>query len=222
MRVNENIILLDHVPMPAKSRSKKLPWVVGVGAAAVIAASTEVVPMVGAMLVAVAVLLLMGAIRPKEAYQAIDWRVLILLYSMLGLGMAMEDSGLSEYMATGLAKGCAAWVPEPMRPWVMLAVIYGATLLMTEMLSNNATVLMMAPIAMELAEVLAVDVRPFLIAVCIAASAGFMNPVAYQTHTYVYSVGGYRFKDFIKIGSGLSLIYWVIAVALIPRIWSFY
>lgn len=221
MRLNENIILLDHVPMLAKSRSKKLPWVVGVGVAAVIAASTDMVPMVGAMLVAVGVLLLMGAIRPKEAYQAIDWRVLILLYSMLGLGVAMEQSGLSEWMAAGMAKGCAYWVPESMRPWVMLAVIYGATLLMTELLSNNATVLMMAPIGIELAEALAVDVRPFLIAVCIAASAGFMNPIGYQTHTYVYSVGGYRFKDFLKIGSGLNLVYWVLTVALIPRIWSF-
>ena len=103
----------------------------------------------------------------------------------------------------------------------LLALVYLTTMLMTETLSNNATVVLMAPIALSLGDTLGVDPRPFVIATCIAASASFSTPIGYQTNTYVYGVGGYRFADFAKVGVPLNLLYFIASVLLIPWIWGF-
>jgi di/tricarboxylate transporter len=103
----------------------------------------------------------------------------------------------------------------------MLAVMYLTTSILTEMLSNNATIVLMAPIALSLSATLEVDARPFIVAACVAASASFTTPIGYQTNTYIYSVGGYRFSDFLKIGLPLNLLYFAFCMFLIPKIWSF-
>ena len=92
---------------------------------------------------------------------------------------------------------------------------------MTETLSNSATVVLMTPIALSLGPSLGVDPRPFVIATCIAASASFSTPIGYQTNTYVYGVGGYRFADFARVGLPLNALYFVVSILLIPRIWPF-
>jgi di/tricarboxylate transporter len=94
-------------------------------------------------------------------------------------------------------------------------------MVMTETLSNNATVVLMAPIALSIGETLMVDSRPFVIATCIAASASFSTPIGYQTNTYVYGVGGYKFLDFARIGLPLNIMYFVVSLLLIPLIWAF-
>ena len=102
---------------------------------------------------------------------------------------------------------------------LMLAVCYLSTAILTELLSNNATVVVMTPISIGLAQSLGVDPRPFIICTCIAASASFSTPIGYQTNTYVYSVGGYRFSDFLKVGIPLALLYFAGSLYLIPKIW---
>ena len=104
---------------------------------------------------------------------------------------------------------------------LILACLYLATSLLTEILSNNAAIVLMAPIGIQLGLTLGVDPRPFLIAACVASSASFSTPIGYQTNTYVYSVGGYRFADFIKIGLPLNIIYMLGTVTLVPVLWSF-
>ncbi len=104
---------------------------------------------------------------------------------------------------------------------MVLALFYLATMVMTETLSNNATVVLMAPLALSLGPELGVDPRPFVIAACIAASASFSTPIGYQTNTYVYGVGGYRFRDFTRAGLPLNAIYFLASVFLIPRLWAF-
>ena len=104
---------------------------------------------------------------------------------------------------------------------MILAALYLGTMVMTETLSNNATVVLMAPIALSLGPALGVDPRAFVVATCVAASASFSTPIGYQTNTYVYGVGGYRFSDFVKVGLPLNAIYFVVSVFLIPQIWRF-
>jgi di/tricarboxylate transporter len=103
----------------------------------------------------------------------------------------------------------------------MLACIYLVTMVLTEVLSNNAVAALMTPIAMGIAAASGIDPRPFVIAVCFAASAAFATPIGYQTNTYVYGIGGYRFKDFVKIGVPLNLICFIVAIYVIPRVWPF-
>jgi di/tricarboxylate transporter len=104
---------------------------------------------------------------------------------------------------------------------VILAMIYLLASLLTEMVTNNAVAILLTPIAISIAVSMDVDPRPFLVAIMFGASASFITPIGYQTNTYVYGAGGYRFGDFLKIGIPLNLILWVVAVLLIPKFWPF-
>ena len=174
-----------------------------------------------AAIVGVGIVLMSGVIRPKEAYGAVDWSILILIYGMLGLGTAMQSTGVSVHVAALLASLQDFNLPGIWNMVLILACLYIATSFLTEILSNNATVVLMTPIALQLGVTLGVDPRPFIVAVCIASSASFSTPIGYQTNTYVYSVGGYRFADFLRIGLPLNIIYLIGTVALVPFLWSF-
>lgn len=222
LRSSGNVLLLDKTPLTAKSMTAKQPWVLGVFAGIVGVAAFDMVPILGAVIIGVGLLLAIGALPIKDAYAAIDWRVLSLLYGMLGLGIAMEKSGFTDWFAHLSVHLAQEVFPVAWMPYVILAALYLGTMILTEVLSNNATIMLMGPIAINLAETLQLAPRPYVIAVCIASSAGFMIPTGYQTHTYVYGVGNYRFKDFLKIGWPLDVIYFVAAMWIVPRVWPLY
>ena len=215
LRRSEDILLLDKPRVPNQSSAHYLPWVIATVVSVVALATFNVMPIVLSTLLGCCVLLLMGVINPQDGYRAIDWSILALIYGMLGLGQAMETSG-----ATDLISGLI--ISVEMHPWVVLFIIYFVTSVFTETLSNNATVVVMAPLAIAIANGIGVDPRPFLIATCVASSASFSTPIGYQTNTYVYSVGGYRFSDFTKVGVPLNLLYLVVTCSLVPLIWPFY
>ncbi len=179
------------------------------------------VPIHYAAMVGALALLWLKIVTPREAYASIDWQVLLMLYGLLGLGMAMQSTGTAAWLAKGIVDVTEGFVAPENLPIVLLWLIFLLTLCLTEVLSNNATAVMMIPIVIKLAHTLGVDSRPFIIAVTVAASTAFALPMGYQTHLMVYGPGGYKFIDFLKVGIPLNVICWVISCTLIPLIWSF-
>jgi di/tricarboxylate transporter len=162
-------------------------------------------------------LVLLRCLDPDEAYAAIDWRVIVLLAGVFPLGIAMRDSGLAAWIVDHTLAPLGAF-----GPLAALAALYLVTAALTEMMSNNAAAVLLTPIALGTAESLGVDAKPLLIAVMFAASTAFATPVGYQTNTMVYSAGGYRFTDFVRIGLPLNAIFFVLAVVFIPRYFPFH
>lgn len=172
-------------------------------------------PISVAALTGALLMILIGCLKSDEAIQSIDWRLLIMLGSMLGLGMAMETTGTARWLTNFVG------VLGNFGPVVALSGFYLLTSLLTEVMSNNATAVLMTPLAIEAAAALGVDARPFLFAVAYAASASFMTPIGYQTNTMVFGVGQYQFSDFVRVGLPLNLLFWILATLLIPRFWAF-
>ncbi len=223
LRKSEDLVLLDGATASLNEKTSKAPIVLCVIAGIVGLATFEVMPIVASALIGVAVLFATGCIKPKEGYASVEWNILVLIYGMLTLGLAMKTSGASSLIAEGLSMGVLSHAPEEWRFFLLLAALYLTTAVLTEILSNTATIVIMAPIALELAQSIdltAADARAFLVATCVAASASFTTPIGYQTNTYVYSVGGYRFRDFVKIGLPLNLLYFFSSVFLIGYFWG--
>ncbi len=173
-------------------------------------------PIVASALLGCVVLVVSGVLKADEAYSAIDWRVIVLLAGVLPLGIALQKSGGADWVAQQ-----AMDLFGNHGPLLTLALIYLLTAVMTEVMSNNAAAVLVVPVAIASAEAMGVDAKPFLVAVAFAASTSFATPVGYQTNTMVYTAGGYRFSDFPKIGLPLNLLFWVMAIVLIPRYFPF-
>ncbi len=197
-------------------RQGKLLLALAIVAGTVAAATLGVLPIVGSAILGAILLVLTRCLTLDEAYQAIEWRIVFLLGGILPLGLALETTGAARLLSALLVDTLGAWGPV-----ALVSAFYLLTSLLTEMMSNNATAALLAPIAISTAAALGVDARPFLMAVTFAASASFMTPVGYQTNTMIYGPGHYRFADFLRVGAPLNLLFWLLATLLIPRFWSF-
>lgn len=189
---------------------------IGIMIAVIALSAFEVMPIVASSLLGCVALVVLRTLRPEQAYGGIDWRVIMLLAGVLPLGIALQKSGGAEWVANG-----ALSMIGNDNPVMTLAVIYLLTSVMTEMMSNNASAVLITPIAIATAEAMGVDSKPFLIAVAFAASTSFATPVGYQTNTMVYAAGGYRFADFMKVGIPLNILFFLAAIFLIPRYFPF-
>lgn len=221
LRTSEDILLLDRPHVPATTNRGKMPLVLGTIAAVVLTASLTPIPIVMAVTIGVVFLFLTGCLKTKEGYAAVQWNLLFLIFGMLAMGIAMEETGTALYLATKMVSVVESFVTPVWQPLVMLACVYLITTILTEILTNNAAAVLIAVISFGIAESLGVSVRPFLIAVAVAASASFATPIGYQTNTYVYGVGGYKFTDFFKIGIPLNILYFVGSMIIIPLVWAF-
>ena len=159
-------------------------------------------------------IVLSKCISMEEAYAAIEWNVLFLLAGMLALSIAMEKTGTSAMLAGGIVDVFGA-----MGPRALVAAFFGATMLLTSVMSNQATVALLIPVAITTAYSIDANPRTFIFAVMFAASSSFMTPVGYQTNTMIYGPGQYTFNDFLRVGTPLSLIFWVLGTLLIPWFW---
>ncbi len=211
-------------------KSIKISWAILIGVILVVSITDFLsrmysgipdIPIHYASVVGALCLLWLKILTPREAYASIDWQVLLMLYGLLGLGMAMQNSGTALWLAERLVDMTRHHVSPELLPYVMLWVIYFFTLLLTEVLSNNATAVMLVPIVVGLANELGVDFRPFIITITIAASCAFALPMGYQTHMMVYGPGGYKFSDYLRIGIPLNILIWVLTSLLVPLIWNF-
>jgi di/tricarboxylate transporter len=221
LRNSDDLMLFDRARVPTKPRFYQMGLVVAVIATVVTLAAREIVPIeVGA--VAGCVIVCLGrALKTSDAYSSIDWNIIFLIFGMLAMGLAMEDSGAAAWLATSMVRIVTGLVAPEHQALVMLACFYLITTTLTEILSNNAIAALMAPLALTTAATMGIDPRPFIVAVAFAASASFATPIGYQTNTYVYGVGGYRFSDFLRIGIPLNVLSFIIALVGIPMIWSF-
>lgn len=176
--------------------------------------TTGIVPtLVGAALIAVA-MVATGCLSAGEARQSIELQVLVTIAASFGIGTALEESGAAKAIASQLVHATAV-----LGPVAALACVYLLTSLMTELITNNATAVLLFPICVQTAKLMDADPRPFLIALTFAASASLVTPIGYQTNMMVYGPGGYRFTDFIRVGAPLHLILFTVATFLIPVIW---
>ncbi len=214
-RMSQELELVElSAPTELPYRRRHAPLVIGALALVVILSAVGVAPIFALAAVAVALVLITRCIDAEEAFAAVDGRLLVLIFSMLGIGAGLQESG-----AVALIAGAIAPKLQTLSPFFIVWAIFLLTSVLTEMVSNNAVAVVVTPIAVALAHTLGIDPRPLVVAVMVAASASFATPIGYQTNTLVYGPGGYSFTDFMKIGIPLNLSIGVLASLLIPYFW---
>jgi len=183
-------------------------------------AALGILPILTGALIGMILLLVLRVVTTNEAYHSINWQVIILIAALIPIGIVIQESGAAKLIASML-NYIANMASVESRPFVMLSLIYLVTIILTELASNAATAIIMTPIAISAAAQLGLDSRPFIFAVCFAASASFITPIGYQTNLMVYGPGGYKFSDYLKVGLPLALTFWLMGTFLIPVIWPF-
>jgi di/tricarboxylate transporter len=182
-----------------------------VGAAALNLTSILISSMIGCLL-----LVMTSILKPKEAYDAIEWKVIFMMAGVLSMGTALEKTGGADIISDFVFR-----MSGGLDPRITLSLIFLTTFLSTNVLSSKATAALMAPIVIALAAAMQLSEKPFLIAVMFACSLTFMTPVSYPTNTMVYAPGGYKFNDFLRVGTPLNLIIWIAASFIIPYFFPF-
>lgn len=216
MRQDKNFIILSERQAPVP-KGWRAPFALLTMALVVALPALGLLPIAVAALLGAVAMVLAGCLAIDEMYERIDWQIVFLMAGLLPLGIAMSSSGAAQF----IVDHSIGQVRE-LGPHVVLAVLYLMALLLGEMMSNSAAAVLLTPIGISTAHMMGTDSTPFLIAVTFSASTSFLTPVGYQTNTMVYSAGGYRFSDFIKVGLPLNMIFWVLGVALIPVFWPFF
>lgn len=198
-------------PSAQPFRRNHAPIAIAVMVALVALSALGVAPLFALAVLAVVVVLTTGCIDAEEAFASVDGRLLTLIFSMLAIGVALENTGAVSMIVGGIAP-LLADLPPPLVIWV----IYLLTSVLTELVSNNAVAVVITPVAIGLAQAIGIDPRPLVVAVMIAASASFATPIGYQTNTLVFGPGGYQFTDFLRAGVPLNLSLGVLSAVLIP------
>lgn len=179
-------------------------------------AALGMVPVAAAAFGGAVLLIMLKVITADEAYQGLRPEILMLIAGMVVLGIALEASGLAGEVTRALVGSL-----NSLEPFVALLMLYGVTLLLTEILSNATVAVLVTPVAVALADTLAVNPRPFLVAVMMAGSAAFATPFGYQTNTLVFQIGNYRYLDFVRIGLPLNILTWIVGSLAIPYFFPF-
>lgn len=195
---------------PATEKSG-VAWSVLIGMVGLV--TSGILSMFEASLLAAGAMIVTGCCGPQVAKDNIDWGVLIVIASSIGLGNTLEITGTAKSLATAILE-FASDNPE----WVLVAT-YLATTLLTEIINNNSAAVLIFPIAMSLANSLGLNYLPFAITIMMAASASFATPIGYQTNLMIYGPGQYKFTDFTRVGAPLNLLLGVVTVLIVPYVW---
>jgi len=215
IRMGTDFIIIEDVHHEIVHK-KKARWAAAIFVALVAAATTGLADIMVCALTGVFLMVLTGCLQLRDSYRTLQGDVLLLIVGMIALGAAMEKTGASQFYAQSflsLFKGAG--------PIVVLGGIMLLTSIGTQLLSNNATAVLLLPVAVSTALSLGVNPKPFIIAVCFGASACFASPIGYQTNLLVYGPGNYRFSDYLKLGIPLNLLVIIMGTLLIPVFWPF-
>jgi di/tricarboxylate transporter len=194
---------------------RRAPLALAILAALIANAIFAVLPLFESVAIAAALMIATRCVTTRVATQSIDYPTIVSIAASFALGAALTQSGAAKYLSD--------WVSMFSHGDAFLALvfIYVATVLVTEVITNNAAGVVMFPIAISVAAVTGSDPRPFVIAVMVGASAGFVTPIGYQTNMMVYGPGGYRFMDFVRYGLPLSILTGIVTLTIVPRVWPF-
>ncbi len=213
-RIKRDFIIIYKETTKDYKKSKMITSL-GIMAMVIALAVFEFLPIVVSALIGVLAMVITGCIKPNQIYQAIDWKVIMLLAGLIPLGIAMEKTGTAEYIAIKLLN-----LTSDLPVIVILGIFYLFTALLTQLISNNASVVLMLPIVVDVANKLGANPFAFILAVTFAASNPFLTPVGYQTNLMVYGPGNYKFIDFSKVGAPLQIILTIVTPLLISIFWG--
>ena len=180
----------------------------------VVLSALDLAPIMALAAVAVALILITRCVDPDEALGFVDGRLMAMIFAMIAVGEGLDHSGAVNLIVGGVSP----WL-HTLSPFVLILAVYVFGVILTEFLSNNAVAVIYTPVAIELAQSLGYDPRPFVVAVMFSATLAFATPIGYQTNMMVYGPGGYKFSDYFRIGVPLNIICCLIASALIPILW---
>ncbi|MDQ3398720.1 MAG: SLC13 family permease, partial [Deinococcota bacterium] len=193
---------------------RRLLLPLGIFAAAIAVNIAGLLPVQIALVTAAMAMVLLGVLSLRETYESIDWSVLVLLGAMIPVAGALETTGGAQLLADGLLS-LAGSLP----PAATLAILLIGTMCLTDVVNNAAAAVLLAPIAIGLAQGMGVSADPFLMAVAIGASCAFLTPIGHQSNTLVMGPGGYKFGDYWRMGLPLEILIVVVAVPLILWVW---
>jgi di/tricarboxylate transporter len=215
IRQNKELLIISESEEKKADFKRIIPTLI-VAAGVITTAAMGWAPIVLSACVGVLVLIGLRFISPEEAYEAIEWKVIFMLAGVLSMGMALEKTGAAALLARFINDTAGS-----LGPHVVLSMFFFITFMATNVMSNNASAALLAPVAIVTAQAMEVSERPFLMAVTFAASLSFMTPMGYQTNTMIYGPGNYRFVDFLRVGTPLNIILWIVASLIIPLYFPF-
>ena len=210
-----NFVISSEVDI-MRPRADKMPVALTILGGVVGTAAFNLAPIVVTAPAGVILMILTGCLKAEEAYKAINWKVIMLLVGVLPLGMAMDKTGAAGLLAESLIN-----LLHSLGPVAILSGFYLLTMLVTAIISVNASVALLAPIAYEVASQIDVNAAPLVLAVSYAACLTFITPFGHHANTLIYGPGQFKFTDFTKVGLPLNIIFWILATIFIPLVWSF-
>lgn len=215
LKESEDLLLLSEYQAEKFNFSRMLPTLL-IAFGVVACAAFGVAPITVCALVGVILLVMIRSLTPEQAYQAIEWKVVFMLAGVLSMGAALQKTGADQLLAHCIVVYLGGYGPK-----IVLSAFFFTTFMLTNVMSNNATAALLAPIAIVTAQALNVDARPFLMAVTFAASLSFMSPMGYQTNAMIYGPGNYKFNDYLIVGTPLNLLLWFLASIILPWMYPF-
>lgn len=215
LKRDPDFVLVSGVDLPKYRKSKIIPALLII-AGVIVTASLNILPIMISAIIGSILLVFTRCISLEESYKAIEWNIVFLLGGILSLGIALEKTGAALLLADNIVSLIGF-----LGPVAIVAAFYLITSLFTEIMSNNASAVLLAPIAIAAAESMGISARPLLMAVTFAASASFMTPVGYQTNTMIFGVGQYKFSDFLRVGTPLNILFLILATIFIPIFFPF-
>lgn len=214
LRKNRSFIVSSELD-EEKYRTSKVVTSLAILGAVILLAALNIIPIAISSLGGVIAMVITNSLKPVEISEAINWNVIFLLAGLIPLGIAMENTGTAKFIASQILR-----LDGIFSPLLILMVFYFLTMLFANLIGNNASVILMLPIALDASQQLGLNPKAFAIAVTFAASSAFLTPMSYQTNMMVYGPGGYKFKDFFFTGLPLQLIFLAIVPILVNLFWG--